>query len=265
MSLFNKNKFEEAVPILEKSFESKDLSGDTRIYSAIALSMIFRTKPDYSAAVSVLENAREKIRGNEESGKDLLISLCSLYLNKNVRHYSKAYLISSELINKYENDPNVISNYSLACMYYAGYLRSKNLTDPKIKVLFTESIAQSIKLIQIAKKKSIRGQAFNTIGMVNYLLGEYEPAITNFHLAIKENDKPIYHRNLGWALFGGKSKTLTGKQKYVVLKEALNEFQTAIKNGDVDKTTMNQIPDLKSQVDSSASKYEKSINDKTAH
>lgn len=256
MSLFNKNKFEEALPILEKSFESKDLSSDTRIYSAIALSMIFRTKPDCSSAVSILENARVNIQGSEESEKDLLISLCSLYLNKNVRHYSKAYLISSELIKKYENDPNVMSNYSLACMYYAGYLRSKNSTDLKIKELFTESIVESNKLIQVAQKKSIRGQAYNTIGMVNYLLGEYEPAITNFNLAIKENDRPIYHRNLGWALFGGKSKSLTGKPKYEVLKKALDEFQTAVKNGDNDKTTMNQIPDLVEEVGKMSKRYE---------
>jgi tetratricopeptide (TPR) repeat protein len=255
MELFGQNKYIDAQPMLLKIINSQTITDDQKVYAAIALSQIDVTpigpnkKEKLDDSVVVLQNVRKNTKPSKEAKRDLLLVLAKTYRYHDVGKIVSSYKISSDLLKEFPGDESVLFNYSVASLFMAGHSREKDENQKIIDNYFEDAIKYSKIIIAKNDDKSFVGAAFNIIGLTYDRQNKYEDAAEAFQSAISSYDKPVYHRNLGWALFGGVSKKMKGRERLSVLQKAYDEFQKAIKNGDDDPATKKQLDNMLKEIE----------------
>jgi tetratricopeptide (TPR) repeat protein len=72
-----------------------------------------------------------------------------------------------------------------------------------------------------------QAQVENTIGRIYYIEKQYPQAQEHFAKAIVLKDEKSFRRNLAWTLYGDIEKGKTCIQRFLVLKEAKEDFEAA--------------------------------------
>ncbi len=241
MQLYGEKNYHLAEPLLLDSVANPSISDDQRIYSAIALADIYQIQNKLTGAVSILEVAWKNAKAASEGERDLGLALSKTYRLRNVSKLVDSFSVAFVLLKQHPNDESVIFNYSVASLFMAGHSVEKG-ESPKMYYDITFKYANY--LITVGKDSEIKAAAYNLIGLTQDRQGNYIEAVNSFKNALKFKDKAIYHRNLGWALYGGVSKKVKGKEKLAAIRNAYTEFGIAIKDGDDDPTTKKQIPNI---------------------
>lgn len=254
---FDAGNYEDSRKIFEKLITNPYLPDDAKNYSFIALAQIqIKTQNDYSGAVSILSNRAKKMAGDNVSQKDILLTLSRLYRISTHKNYFLSFRVAQRCFDLMPNDFSVRLNYVLAGLVYSGFLRAHDQN--KIKIandLLADCEKRASGLTAETVSEEDKAQVFNTLGRIQNLEGKFDESATSFRAAIKYDEQPVFHRNLGWALFGGMIKGKKGRDYFNLLCEALGEFKVAISGGDKDSATMKQVPNMEAQLKKMSKKY----------
>ena len=265
MTLWDEGKLQEAEKPFESVINSKNLSIKLRVDSVIAYSLIKENEHQFleSSKVVIAFLDENKTLQNDLKIK-LLLRLSKLYRNPEVASFKSSYQTAKETLTLSPDDSSALLNHSVACIGYAGLLKKQSLTEtePSKKSLLQKSSLEILesgfnsaqKITKSNQDEEFLGQAYNTMGRIKYNEDKFQEASIYFKNAYSHLPNPTFHRNRGWALFGGISKSLKGNDKLTVLKEVKKEFQTAIDGGDKDGETVAQMDNLDYEINQLQSK-----------
>jgi tetratricopeptide (TPR) repeat protein len=267
MKFYNDGDYGNAIKPLTDSVNSNSLKPNLEVYAVIALAVIDENNSKQKDSLDLVTNFLTKNENDlsDDEKKDLLVMQSRLCRAKEIGRLTDSYSIAARAFKIAPDDSSVLLNYAVAGLQYEGALREKALKDSankenllsKASTILSDSLIATEKIITLNPGKEMMSQALNTKGRIQYLDGNFDEAEKSFKKAYLLVDKPIFHRNRGWALFGGLSKRKHGREKYEILNDALSEFETALNAGDDDPVTKSQIPNLQSEVKKLSAKYEK--------
>jgi len=203
-----------------------------------------------------------------DAKKDMLVMESRLCRQNGIDKISESYSIANDAKEIAPDDPGTLLNYSVAGLQYAGVLKQKAATDvnnkknllSKATSILNDSLLTSQNIVSTCQDTDLLSQTYNTMGRIQYLNCQFSEAEKSFQKAYSLVDRPIFHRNRGWALLDGLDSKMRGKAKLEMLKETLLEFDIAQKSGVIDLVTQKQITSLERVIKELSVKYEKMPN-----